>query len=99
MQVSVFLLQQNILIVHLVCNLLWRVLAPFVPLDVSHCNRVFNYQIAEVCNVFVSAAGEAETPVDMETISLDPEAEVKEDVLFFQALHSRMKGKEVLKPS
>lgn len=30
-------------------------------------------------NVFVSSAGEAETPVDMETISLDPEAEVKAD--------------------
>lgn len=43
--------------------------------------------------MFVSAAGEAETPVDMETISLDPEAEVKEGVLFCQALRSRMKGK------
>lgn len=43
--------------------------------------------------MFVSAAGEAETPVDMETISLDPEAEVKEGVLSCQALRSRMKGK------
>jgi len=29
--------------------------------------------------VFASPAGEAETPVDMETISLDSEAEVKAD--------------------
>lgn len=57
-------------------------LVPFVSLDVSHCHHVFSYQIAEVYNIFVSAAGEAETPVDMETISLDPEAEVKEGILF-----------------
>lgn len=93
MKVSVFLMQQNILIIHLVRNLLWRMLVPFVSLDVSHCHHVSSYQIAEVYNIFVSAAGEAETPVDMETISLDPEAEVKEGILFLEALHSRMKGK------
>lgn len=39
--------------------------------------------------MFASRAGEAETPVDMETISLDPEAEVKADFLSLRALYSR----------
>lgn len=50
---------------------------PIVSLPVSRCNRAIRCQVAEVYNVFASPAGDAETPVDMETISLDPEAEVK----------------------
>lgn len=58
---------------------LQRVFVPSVSLDVSCCHLAFCHQVAELYNVSASAAGEAETPVDMETINLDPEAEVKAD--------------------
>lgn len=54
----------------------------------------------EVHNVFASPAGEAETPVDMETISLDPEAEVKADFCPYGLYTAGSKGRQrqVLKP-
>lgn len=50
--------------------------------------------------VFASPAGEAETPVDMETISLDPEAEVKADFCPYGLYAAGGKGRQrqVLKP-
>lgn len=52
------------------------------------------------CNVFASPAGEAETPVDMETISLDPEAEVRADFCPYGLYSAGDKGRQrqVLKP-
>lgn len=50
--------------------------------------------------MFTSPAGEAETPVDMEAISLDPEAEVKADFCPFGLYTAGRKGRQrqVLKP-